>query len=98
MKKQLIYQFTLCFLLLAGGSCDKAEAALDCQGVCDRYKDCINSDFDATACASNCRDKADDDDFRNDVDECDDCLGGSCVNDATQCATECASVISESAP
>jgi hypothetical protein len=78
------------------GACDDVDAAFDCQKVCSRYKDCIDSNFDSGACRDRCRDRAAaDDDKRRQADVCEACIDGmSCTSATVRCATECASIIS----
>src|SRR4051794_15247202 len=74
--------------------CDDTEASVDCASVCDRYKDCFDKSFDANECADNCADKADDHDFQNRVDDCDDCIDDeSCSEAAFKCTAECVGVV-----
>lgn len=79
--------------LFAGVSCDDAETFFDCQAVCDRYRECFDSNYDVGACRSRCRDRAEqNENVRQAADACENCIddmsctsatfnrGASCVN------------------
>ncbi|HEU4581127.1 MAG TPA: hypothetical protein VFS67_22875 [Polyangiaceae bacterium] len=85
--------------LLLGNSmiaCSDAKNVVSCAQVCDKYKDCINSDYDVASCTSNCEDKANDSDDRQDqLDSCNSCIEDrSCTSAVFNCTDECATVIS----
>jgi len=76
--------------------CSDAKNVVSCADVCDKYKSCINSDYDVTSCTTNCEDKANDSASRQDqLDSCDSCIQDrSCSGAVFNCTTECATVIS----
>lgn len=76
--------------------CSDAENTISCAEVCDKYKSCINSDYDVASCTSKCEDKANDSASRQDqLDSCDSCIQDrSCSGAVFNCTTECATVIS----
>lgn len=75
-------------------ACDAIEHAYDCNQICNRYKECFNSDYDTSACASKCRDKANDTDFGNHAESCQGCIEGkSCVGASFSCAGECSGIV-----
>jgi hypothetical protein len=85
--------------LLLGNSmlaCSDAKNVVSCAQVCDKYKDCINSDYDVASCTSKCEDKANDSADRQDqLESCHSCIEDrSCSGAVFNCTTECASVIS----
>ena len=41
--------------------CSSVENAIDCNGICGRYKDCFDSTYDTGACEQRCRDNANSD-------------------------------------
>jgi hypothetical protein len=84
--------------LLLGNSalgCSDAENTVSCAQVCDKYKSCINSDYDVTSCTTQCEDKANDSASRQkQLDDCDSCIQDrSCTGAVFSCTTECATVI-----
>ncbi len=94
----MIRPLTLGFFLLSGFGCavtQKVDAALDCNGICDRYKSCFDNDYDASACAASCRNKASEDtSFRRKADVCNACIHErSCTQATFACAAECISVV-----
>lgn len=42
--------------------CDEAEELEDCIGVCQAYEDCVEEDYDVSACVDECQELADQDD------------------------------------
>lgn len=77
-------------------SCDKADDALDCNQICDKYKECLGGNsYDESDCRTRCRDKADDKEFTASVDQCAECVSDdkSCVENTFSCATKCAGVV-----
>lgn len=83
---------------LVVGSCavvQKVDNVIDCQGICDRYRSCFDSDYDVAACASRCRShSSDDSDFRRKADVCNACISErSCTAATFKCAADCVSVV-----
>lgn len=76
--------------------CSDAKNVISCADVCDKYKSCINSDYDVASCTSQCEDQANDSASRQkQLDSCDSCIEDrSCTGAVFNCTTECASVIS----
>lgn len=83
--------------LISGGCAlaQKADSAIDCGAICDRYSSCFDKDYDVSACAKRCRDSASADrDFRRKADVCNACIAGRACGSATfSCGTQCASVV-----
>jgi hypothetical protein len=93
-KLGLAYTIALITAVASMPACDKVEHAYDCNQICDRYQECLNSDYDTDACASRCRDKADDTDYGNHAEDCQACIDDkSCVNATFSCASECAGIV-----
>ena len=90
MKSIFLLGFLLCFT-----GCDSVDAAFDCNDICTRYKDCFDSTYDVSACASRCRSHADDDTaYRTQADQCDACIDNrSCTSAVFNCAAECTSIV-----
>jgi hypothetical protein len=84
--------------LLALGSlvgCNAVENAIDCNGICSRYKDCYDSKYDTGKCESDCRDNANSDkDYMRKADACNDCIGDkSCASATFNCGAQCAGIV-----
>lgn len=76
--------------------CDEADNALDCNEICDKYKECLGgTSYDESACRNRCRDDADDADFEKRVDKCAACVSDdkSCVQNTFSCTAECVGVV-----
>ena len=87
---------SMAFALTVGCSADdEIEEELDCGSICERYADCIDTDYDVSECQDRCEDNADaDPDFADDVDACENCLDDrSCTNATFACATECVAIV-----
>jgi len=84
-----------CVFLSAASGCDTVETAFDCNTVCNRYRDCYQSDYDVGACRSRCRASAEHDpNTRAKADACESCLDGkSCVAATFDCTTECSGIV-----
>ena len=73
---------------------DTAENALDCNAICDKYKECWNKDYDESRCRTNCRDKANSDNtFEAKVDMCAACVEDKSCAGTFGCVTECAPIV-----
>ena len=96
MSKRLLW-LPLCFaasLALGFASCDRAENALDCAAICDRYKDCWDKNYDSGKCRGDCRTKANNDSgFESRVDMCAACIEDKSCSGTFTCALECAPVV-----
>ncbi len=92
----MIRTLAISLLMLSGCAVvQKVDTALDCNGICERYKSCFDSDYDTASCATKCRNKASDDaDFRRKADVCNACITErSCTRATFACATDCFSVV-----
>ncbi|PZR08612.1 MAG: hypothetical protein DI536_24215 [Archangium gephyra] len=87
---------TLVLFMLSGCAVvQKVDTAIDCNGICERYKSCFDSDYDTSACATSCRNKASESaDFRRKADMCMACIQErSCTKATFACASDCFSVV-----
>jgi hypothetical protein len=77
------------------GCSDDAKNVVSCAEVCDKYKSCIDSDYDVTSCTTQCEDRANDSEDRQDqLDSCHSCIEDrSCTGAVFSCTAECATVI-----
>ena len=97
MLTRLIPAAALALLLgNAAVGCSDAKNVVSCADVCDKYKSCINSDYDVVSCTTKCEDMANDSANRQrQLDSCDSCIQDrSCTGAVFNCSVECASVIS----
>ena len=83
---------------LLGSQCavvHSIDAAIDCNGICDRYAACFDKSYDTSACASRCRKAAStENDYRLKADRCNACIGEkSCAGATFKCLPECVSVV-----
>jgi uncharacterized iron-regulated protein len=87
-----LFSFSVAF---AAMSCDAADRAYDCNQICNKYKDCADANYDASACTSECRDKAANSEaYEDQADACQACIDDrSCVGAAFGCGSECAAIV-----
>lgn len=80
---------------LSCGEADKVENKISCSQVCNRYKDCFDSNYDVKGCTSSCETEANkDEDKDRRLEQCNDCIDDqSCSSSAFHCTTECAGVL-----
>lgn len=74
-------------LLTALGGCSNIAEAIDCDQMCTKMHDCIDSDIDVGNCSERCEDKVDDNELAEKLDACTDCLdrGYSCAEINDEC-------------
>ncbi len=80
-------------LVLSG--CGTIDAAIDCQGICDRYKSCFDANYNVSACADRCRSNAKADSaYKAKSDACKSCIDtASCTAAIFSCGTNCGSIV-----
>ena len=93
------YSFVLVVLALGGVACSAADPITnkwDCHDVCQRYADCVNDNYDVSACQDRCEhDASASDKKQNKLNDCHDCIGenSSCVSDIASCTSSCGTFI-----
>ncbi|MDQ3335139.1 MAG: hypothetical protein M4D80_08255 [Myxococcota bacterium] len=89
--------FTLSVMMaFTGPGCDNAaDRAYDCDEICDKYKACVDPNYDDGACGSRCRDKTGNSAAAEDkADACQDCIDDrSCAGAVFGCGIECAEFV-----
>lgn len=97
LKLGLIAMFTLtAALAVTSPGCDNAvDRAYDCNEICDKYRDCVDANYDSGACAQRCRDNtANSESFEDKADECQACVDDrSCASAVFGCGTECVGIV-----
>lgn len=73
----------------------KIDSAIDCDGICNRYKGCFDAKYDVAACESRCRDtSAQDGDYRRKADACNECITDrACASATFSCGVACVAVV-----
>jgi hypothetical protein len=93
---------SVCFLVLLGSlpvvgcsdAVDEVTNEIDCQSVCQRYADCVDSDYDVDGCQDRCENEADaDQDKERRLEMCDACLDGQSCGQSFDCTDECIGII-----
>jgi len=73
---------------------ENADEAIDCNSICDRYKDCFDKSYDTDKCADRCESRADDPDHQDQEERCSDCIDdASCGGAAFSCADDCIGIV-----
>lgn len=84
---------SLLFIFGVNG-CDSVDTTIDCNQICNRYKDCIDIDYDTSACRNRCESNADDRDYSDKVNNCQTCIDErSCADSTFRCASECSNIV-----
>jgi hypothetical protein len=93
MFRTSLLMLALLFPAIAG--CSDADTTIDCNAICNRYKDCFDANYNADSCATECQNDAKDDrDFRDKADACHNCIDDrSCGGTVFSCTTECVGVV-----
>jgi hypothetical protein len=93
--KSLMIVATIALGSLFGIGCGAVQNAVDCNGICNRYKTCFDSNYDVGKCESNCRDNANsNNNYMTDVNDCNNCIDDkSCASATFSCAAPCATVV-----
>jgi hypothetical protein len=75
--------------------CSTIDRIYDCNVICDRYKDCVDANYDDDACAERCQDEAADSEaYQDRADSCQACIDDrSCTGAVFNCASECAGIV-----
>jgi hypothetical protein len=67
--------------------------AKDCAEICDRYRDCLSSDYNTEKCRDHCTDMKDSDETAK-IDRCQACLKeSSCTGSVFKCAGACVGIV-----
>jgi hypothetical protein len=101
MKKSLETAIVLGVWLSVGvpfgcsSTVDEVTSSVDCHGVCKRYADCFNADYDVDGCSDKCQNSADSDDARQrKLRTCNACIDDrSCTEATFNCAVDCAGIV-----
>jgi hypothetical protein len=99
MKKSASFALFFCLsaacYAAACGVKEDIETTIDCQGVCQRYSDCFDADYDVSACRNRCESGVDTGALGFDeVDSCESCIDDrSCAGGTLNCADECAGIV-----
>ncbi|WP_224249449.1 hypothetical protein [Hyalangium gracile] len=61
-----------------------------CQSYCDHYKECLNADLDTGQCADRCEEANDNENHREKVEECSQCVESrTCAEAFSSCVDDC---------
>lgn len=97
IKLGLASIFSLCvaFGITTSTGCESVDRIYDCADICDTYRDCVDANYDTVACATECRENADDSGaFADKADECQACIDDrSCTGAVFGCALECVGIV-----
>jgi len=98
MRSTIFVFFASVAALSAVGCSDPIQAidqSVDCNDICNRYRDCYNASYDTSACRSRCENYVHGDGGHGDqANQCDMCLDPrSCTTVAFACSTQCMNII-----
>lgn len=88
----------VCLLLLCAGlvgiGCGAIDSFVDCNQICNRYKDCVDSSYDAASCRDTCYQKSREDaSYNSKANECDACLADRACSQSLPCTIQCAGIV-----
>lgn len=96
------YSIAFAVLTVAGVACSEdpittIDRSNDCSTICNKYKSCVQGDYNEDDCANQCEDMTSNDDTAK-IDDCRDCLDDntSCVDKVSSCTDDCAGIIAKS--
>ena len=93
---KFVYALALGFVI-AGTGCSEVGSTIDCHKICNRYKDCVDSNYDVDNCESRCQadssDKDKDAALEKAADDCEKCQDDKACAENGQCAVACASIV-----
>jgi hypothetical protein len=93
MSKLIAASFTALVLSLGAG-CQEVDRAFDCAQICDRWRDCADSNYDVDTCTERCEDDAAAEPaFDQHADQCENCLDERTCGQSLGCATECIGIV-----
>lgn len=79
-------------LSLAAPGCDDVAQAIDCNTICNRYKDCFDASYDVSACTDRCKPMLETD--PHGADDCAACIDDrSCAGSVFACAADCQGIV-----
>jgi len=75
--------------------CQPIDAALDCNTICTRYKNCYSGSYDVSACADRCRSNArTNSDLANAINRCEACIDDrACASATFNCGADCSNIV-----
>ena len=69
------------------------DRSSDCAQICDKYKDCLNADYNTSKCRDRCTDMKDPK-GTDKINRCQDCIkDSSCSGSVFKCTTECGGIV-----
>jgi hypothetical protein len=74
---------------------DEITNTVNCRSVCERYSECIDSDYDVDGCTDRCEGEADaSEDREAKLEACENCIDDrSCATATFACAAECGGIV-----
>jgi hypothetical protein len=69
------------------------DRSSDCAEICDKYKDCLSSDYNTAACRDKCTDMKDPKGTAK-IDRCEACIKeNSCSGSVFKCSSDCVGIV-----
>ncbi|MBL9038569.1 MAG: hypothetical protein JNG84_08665 [Archangium sp.] len=80
---------------LAFMACQPIDAALDCNTICTRYKDCFDGSYNVETCADRCRARAQSNSSQaSAINRCEACIDDrACAAATFNCGSDCSEVV-----
>lgn len=87
-------------MAVLGLSMGMVGCSTNCDISCERYQECVDSDFDVERCADTCSTRSEDADFEAQAKECAQCVADqdTCSETTERCWDDCLGVVLASRP
>ncbi len=95
-KLGLVSMLTLTAALWATTpGCGAVDRIYDCNQICNKYEECVNANYDVSACQTRCRDNAESSEaYEDKADDCQACIDDrSCAGAVFGCGAECVGIV-----
>lgn len=95
MKRWFLIGLALSVLSLGGLACGVIDDYVDCNKICNRYRDCIDSEYNVASCRDRCFSQSRSDaDYNKKANDCSDCLESrACTSSVVACTFQCVGIV-----
>lgn len=74
--------------------CNEIDRTFDCNQICDRWRDCVDDNYNTAACADRCEDNAANQAaFDQKADDCENCLDDRTCGESIGCTADCVGIV-----
>ncbi|TNE51707.1 MAG: hypothetical protein EP343_03240 [Deltaproteobacteria bacterium] len=94
--RRILNLCVLCVVLVGsvGVGCGVVDDYVDCNKICNRYRDCVNSQYDSGKCIDRCFDESrSNPDYNRKANDCSACLETRACSESLPCTVQCAGIV-----